>query len=771
MKQSFILFTCALLFISNLFSQQKNNINLSKYVDPFIGTQGGGNTFPGASYPFGMVKLGPDCGDLQSNMGYLKDGKIRGFSHLHVSGTGGGPKYGNILVYPFMGDVRETGYGSERGKETAKAGYFSAELTEGNIKAELTCTHKTGIHRYTFKNSGKAGILIDAGSFLGKATCCFENQNLVGSEIKVISNTEISGYNRISGGWNAGSPFSVYFYAIFNTPAETFGTWKSGNKHANNKTEFDSGEPVGAWFVYNNNSQKQIEVRVGISFVSEEKAKENCKKEAVGVTFEQALENAKAAWDNYLQRVEVESENTIERTKFYTALYHTLLQPSDRTGENAGWQNTIPYYDDFYCIWDTYRTNHPLYKIIAPEKETAIINALIDIYEHEGYMPDGRSGNSNGRTQGGSNADMVVAEAILKNLKGIDYEKCYEAMLKNAEVQPGGNERKEGRGGLADYNNIGYVSTNYERAGTRTVEYAANDWAIAECALKLGKKSDYEKYSKRAQNWMNLWKPIESEGAKGFIMPRKANGDWDEDYTEATFDYVADINPNLVGLNPVPDKYKTKTKFTVLTGGSWPNFFYESHSWEYSLYVPHDVKQLIVKCGGQDAFVARLDTFFKKNYYSIANEPGFLAPALYIYAGCNDKTILQVNGLLKKHYSEKADGIPGNDDSGAMSSWYAFNTIGFFPNAGQDVYLIGSPHFKKVTIMLGAEGKKLLVMADNLSDKNIFIKAAELNGKPLNQAWMRHGDIENGGILKFTMTDKPTGWGKNNLPPSQSDSK
>lgn len=771
MKRNFVLILCSLVFINILRAQETSKTDYTKYVDPFIGTQGQGNTFPGATYPFGMVKLGPDCDALSTTMGYSHKGKIRGFSHLHGSGFGGGPKYGNILLYPFMGDVQVSGYGSDRGKENAKVGHFSVELSQSNILAELTCTHKTGIQKYTFLNQGICGILVDAGSFLGKQSCCFEKQEFVGSEIEILSNTEIIGYNRIRGGWNIGGPFSVYFYALFDTPAESFGTWKSGIKHQANKSEFDSGEPVGAWFSFTNKAKKIIQVKVGISFISTGKAKENCLTEAAGLSFDQAVEKVKAEWNNYLQRVVVESDDETEKVKLYTALYHTMMQPTDRTGENPMWSNNVPYFDDFFCIWDTYRTNHPLLCLIAPEKQTQIVNSLIDIFEHDGYMPDARSGNYNGRTQGGSNCDMVVAEAILKDFKGIDYEKAWEAMVKDAEVPPGGDERKEGRGGLVDYNTIGYVSTNFERAGSRTLEYSANDWAIAQCALKLGKKTEYEKYRKRSANWENLWKPIEFEGAKGFIMPRKANGEWDETYAEPTSLYYTDVAPHKIGLiphNQLPDKFLDRKKFTTLKSGSWPNFFYESQSWEYSLYVPHDVKQLINKCGGRDAFISRLDTFFTKNYYDITNEPGFLTPCLYIYAGRHDKTALLVNNLLKKYYSEKPNGIPGNDDSGAMSSWYVFHNIGFFPNAGQDVYLISTPHFKKVSISLG-EGNKLLVIAENLTDKNIFIISAELNGKPLNQAWFKYSDIKNGGILKLKMSDKPSDWGTINLPPSRSD--
>jgi len=759
-----------LLFLTHLYGQK--NTDYTQYVDPFIGTAAGGNTFPAASYPFGMVKLGPDCG-TSNNAGYNSEGEISGFSHVHLSGAGGSPKYGNILMYPFEGEVQIKGYGSNRKNEKANVGYFSVELSNSNIQAELTSTAKSGLHRYTFSSAGDCGILVDCGHILGTNWCCFESQELVGSEVKILSETEIAGYNRVRGGWNIGGAYTVYFYALFDTPASSFGTWKANEKHLTNKVEFDSGEPVGAWFKYENKDKKVIQVRVGISFISEEKAKQNCINEAGKLTFEEAVEKAKEEWNGYLSRISVESTNEVEKTKFYTALYHTMLQPTDRTGENPLWTNNIPYYDDFFAIWDTYRTNGPLMSLIAPGREAQIVNSLIDMYEHEGYMPDARSGNSTGRTQGGSNCDMLVAEAILKGLKGVDYERAWKAMVKNAEVDPGGDSRKYGRGGLNDYKALGYVSTNFERAGTRTVEYAANDWAIALCALKLGKTNDYKKYYKRAGNWENLWKPIESFGATGFIMPRKANGDWDEDYREPTIDYFTGnvVPPQEIGVvtpaNNVPEEYLEKKKFTPHTDGTWVNFFYESTSWEYSLYVPQDVSRLIAKSGGTDQFISRLDTFFTKGYFNIANEPGFFAPYLYIYAGRYDKSVKLLDGLLGKYYTDKTDGIPGNDDSGAMSSWYVFNKIGVFPNAGQDVYLITTPHFNKISLKV-SDSRIFTIKAENLSSKNIYIESAELNGETLNQPWLRHSDIKKGGILVLKMTDKPGIWGTENLPPSRS---
>ncbi len=412
--------------------------DVTQFVDPLIGTQGGGNTFAGASYPFGMVKLGPDCGAMNTNSGYSPEGPVRGFSHVHVSGTGGGPKYGNILTYPFSGELNVSDFGSARGKEIAKTGYYSVELTAGDILAELSCTQKTGLHRYTFRKGGQSGILIDAGSFLGKQSCCFEAQELVGSEVEILSDREMCGYSRVTGGWNTGGSYTVYFYAIFDTPSSSFGTWKAGKVHKTNKAEFDSGEPTGAWFGYDCKPGQTVGVKVGISFISAGKARANCIVEAGTLNFEQAMSRARNEWTRYLSRIRVDSPSKIEKTKFYTALYHTMMQPVDRSGENPLWESKEPYYDDFYCIWDTYRTSHPLFILFAPEIQSAITRSLIDIYVHEGYAPDARSGNFNGRTQGGSNSDMLIAEAILKELPGVDYEKGYQSMLKNAEVPPGG---------------------------------------------------------------------------------------------------------------------------------------------------------------------------------------------------------------------------------------------------------------------------------------------------------------------------------------------
>jgi predicted alpha-1,2-mannosidase len=356
-------------------------------------------------------------------------------------------------------------------------------------------------------------------------------------------------------------------------------------------------------------------------------------------------------------------------------------------------------------------------------------------------MPDARSGNINGRTQGGSNCDIVVADAFVKGLKGIDYETALKAMIKNAEVPPGGNEQKEGRGGLPDYNSIGYVSTNYERAGTRTVEYSACDFAIATLAKGLVKNDLYEKYLKRSSNWKNLWRPVESFGSKGFIWPRNLDGTWMEN-------------------------------FSTLQPGSWGDFFYESQSWELSFYVPHDVAGLIEKCGGPKAFEERLDTFFvnsKRNprgwidFYNVNNEPGFLTPMLYHYIGKPWKSSERVRQIVSKSFGAGRDGISGNDDSGAMSSWLLFHLMGLYPVAGQDLYLIAAPHFGKMTISI-EKGKQFTLIARDLSPKNRFVQSASWNGQVLDRAWIRHSEILKGGTLQLIMGENKGSWGAQNLP-------
>jgi predicted alpha-1,2-mannosidase len=729
-------FLCSVLCTISVFSQQIEK-NLIQFIQPQIGLDNGGNVLPGPCLPFGMVKLGPDCVG-GSNAGYISGEKITGFSHTHVSGTGGGAKYGNVTVAPVVGRLDINDYSSHGKDEVIQAGYYQVHLAKYTVKAELTTTHGCGFHQYTFPASEEAYLIIDAGSFLDYATNRTEAQFFVGSEIEFVSETILEGYTRVRNGWGKGDAYTVYFSAEVDTQPFETGTFKSGKINQSSKFEADTGEKTGAFLKFKTAAGQSVKMKVGISFLGRLKARANRENEIPGWDFQAIVDQAQQKWNEAVGKVQVEGGSDTLKTMFYTALYHNMLMPSDRTGENPKWTSEAPYYDDFYAIWDTYRTTNPLLTLVQPKRQVDLIKSMIDIYEHDGYMPDGRSGNDNGRTQGGSNCDMLIADAYAKGLEGIDYEKAYEAMVKNAEVPPGGNEQKEGRGGLNDYNRIGYISTDYERAGSRTLEYACCDWAIAKVAKGLGKTDDYEKYKKRANNWMNLWRPVEDHGAKGFIWPRKQDGSWDQDY-----DMFQEI-------------------------GYWREFFYESHTWEYSFYVPHDMKKLIEICGGREEFLKRLETFFEEGFYNVNNEPGFLTPCLYNYVGRPDKTASRVNKIIAENYNTSRSGLPGNDDSGAMSAWFAFHAMGFFPVAGQDIYLISSPRFEKASICLD-NGKTFQVIAKNTSAKNIYVQSAKLNGKPLQQAWFRHTNIKDGGELELFMGDNPSGWGQEIVPPSMSD--
>lgn len=747
-----IVFVLSFFFTTfNFCTAQTITDNLCRYVDPFIGAEGGGNIFPGTALPFSMVRLGPDYGNKYKNAGWDDKGNIDGFSHTHVSGSGGGPKYGNILVMPVIGKIYLNDYSSPGSDEKAEVGLYSVKLDKYDVSVRLSSTHSAGLHEYTFPKSDAAHILIDAGSFLIKPRYHPESQQLVGSEVRIISGKEIEGYSRIRGGWNMGGAYTVYFYALFDTPASHEGTWKSDKLAPGSKSEFDSCEKTGAWFTFKTYKGQKIKVKVGISFLSVGKAKENLK-ELTTWNIDQVQKEAENKWNDILDKVVINDNNEANKKIFYTAMYHAFLQPTNRTGENPKWHSDEPYYDDFYTIWDTFRATNPLFTLLNPALEGNLIRSLIDIYKFEGYMPDGRAGNDNGRVQGGTDADILIADAMVKKIDGIDYNKAFEAMLKDAEVPPGGDERKEGRGGLPDYNTLGFVSTKYERAGSRTIEYANNDYAISVVAKNLGKNDLFKKYRKRASNWQNLWNfNIESFGAKGFIWPRHDDKSW------ASVDSIS-----------------------TLKGGSWPDFFYESNSWEISFYVPQDVKTLIEKCGGKDAFESRLDTFFThpvKNkddnlgIFNVSNEPGFLTPVLYNYINKQDKTAALVRKILAASYNTSRSGIPGNDDSGSMSAWYIFQALGFYPNTGQDVYLVSSPIFKDVVIHL-ENGKSLHVTAQNAGPENIYIQSASLNGKPLQKDWFRHTDIMNGGSLSFVMGSKLSGWASDGqLPPSMSDEK
>ena len=700
--------------------------------------------------PFGMVKPSPDC-TVSPNSGWLPmPVQVNGFAQVHVSGTGGGPKYGNILVTPFGKGLDSNKHIDYRKYEDIKLGYYATTFKNSGIKTEITTALRASFYKFTYPKDSLKSLMIDAGFFLGENPIpdSREAQQFIGSEIKIVSDTEVEGYTRIRGGWNNGKAYTVYFYAQTDKPFVDWKTWK-GDKISKETVQFDSYQKTGALLRFAN-SDSIVNLKVGISFISSAKAHENLKKDIPHWSFDEVLKNLTAEWEKLLCKITI-SENASEKLKkmFYTGLYHTMIMPADRNGENPLWFDNEPYYDDFYAIWDTYRTSLPLITIIDPKREVDLVRSLINIYKRDGYMPDARSGNSNGRTQGGSNADIVVADAFVKGLKGIDYELGLQAMLKDATVPPGGNEEAEGRGGLIPYLELGYVPFGIDRAGNRTVEYAFCDYAIAVVAKGLGKEELYKHYMKQSENWKNLWRDdYEHEGAKGFIMPRDKDGKW---LDRLPFGHSKKLKPTYE-YTPVTSEGPWYTPW-------WSTFFYEATSWEYSLSIPHDVDGLIAKCGGKEMFEKRLDTFFDKEFFNVNNEPSFLSPCLYHWIGKPHRSSDRIRDIIEKNYNDSAIGLPGNDDSGAMSSWLAFHMIGLYPNAGHDYYLINTPHVDYTAINLEG-GKKFEIIAPALSEKNIYIKSVKLNGKDYPYSTLRHQDIVNGGKLVIELSETPTNWGE-----------
>ncbi len=664
--------------------------SISNYIDPLIGSEGLGRVFIGPSCPYGMVKPGPDCG-VSQNAGWSKEGRLSGFSQLHVSGTGGGPKYGNILV-KFEGN---------RTSEDVSLGKYSCTMDDGR-KAEITTAERASFYRF----SGVKNIEFDLQHFLGRSPVpkAREAQQYEDSHLIHLTDSTWQGWQTISGGWNNGAAYTVYFHAV--------------SKHIKPTVTL---------------------LKIGISFVSIDKAKRNLMEDIPHWNFELTHKECIKKWEQILGKVQL-AEDTPKQQKrmFYTALYHTMLMPVDRTKDdemvNGKWTNGRCY-DDYYAIWDTYRTNTPLITLLDPERETEIANSLLNIYKKTGYMPDARSGNSNGRTQGGSNAEIVIADALAKGLK-LDYKLALEAMIKDAEVAPRDDEA-EGRGGLKEYNSLGYIPYGIARAGNRTIEYSFNDWAIAQVAKGIQDSdanydSIYIKYMHRANNWKNLWRTdYVQDGTKGFIMPKNSEGGWLDEVPfghsklqERSFVY----SPEISYEGPWYCAW-------------WDCFMYEASSWEYSLSVPHDVTGLIDACGGREAFEKRLDTFFEHGYYNVANEPSFLTPMLYHWINKPEKSSARIQQIVTSCYNDSATGLPGNDDSGAMSAWLAFHMIGLYPNAGHDYYLVHTPMLSGVTIKL--DNGNILKIRKEIGD----VEECVFNGNKLKFWRISHQSLLEGGEL------------------------
>ena len=684
MKRILVLALYSVLGLFSLMAQ-----DYSRYVDPRIGSEGLGRTFPGPCMPYGMAKPGPDAVTMP-NAGWAPIPEpVKGFSQMHVSGTGGGQKYGNILIQPYF-DSKEII--QKRVDEKISLGYYACTFENG-IRTEITASERCAFYRLDFGKKQKGKLLIDVATFLGIDTIPDkrEAQQYVDSYVTCDGKYAVSGWSTVRGGWNNGGPYTVYFYLQSDVPLSNSDATLY-NKVKESKTRLDVAF-----------SKSTVNLKVGISHISIAQAKRNIPARG----FDAQLKHLRETWNGKLRKIEIAGTEKQKRM-FYTGIYHTMLMPVDKSGENPHFSDT-PYYDDYYAIWDTYRTSMPLLTLIDEDKQRDMIHSLLNIYKHDGYMPDARSGNWNGRTQGGSNAEIVIADAFAKGMKGIDYELALKAMIKDAEVPPTDHDgylgsvpdEKHGRGGLKEYNTLGYIPYGIDRAGNRTVEYSYDDWCIAQVAKGLGHQDLYQKYLKRSGNWRNLWRgDYEWQGMRGFIMPRDADGRWLDSVPWGKSKVYQPLIP-----------YRPDTKVAPWYLPWWSTFFYEALSAEYSLSIPHDVPGLVELCGGKEAFINRLHTFFANKHYNVANEPSFMTPYLYHWVDRPDLSVARIRQIVNDNYDDTPLGLPGNDDSGAMSSWLVFNMMGLYPVAGQNLYLVGSPLIPEYTIHL-ENGKKLQVVRD-----------------------------------------------------------
>ncbi|CUM63285.1 uncharacterized protein PRCAT00000856001 [Priceomyces carsonii] len=729
-------------------------------VNVFFGADGAGHVFPGSTRPFGMVKMGIDAidssfGDAYS--GYAPGGIINGISMMHESGTGGAPEYGVVSQLPLVSEIDYTteSYIERSEADVGIVGKYTVKTTD-NTTIEFAGAERSGIYKYTFPDGATPQIMINASHHLAAPSRPWWTQYFVNGSIEASENKYgYTGYTTIKGGWGLQAPWTIYFCGDFKTPSNKVISFTDSNAEEGSSAFADlQNSSIGLVFEFQN--ETEIYSRVGVSFISTDQACENINQE-LGEDYDLkgTVEATQNKWrSEVFDKVNFKTDNDTIRNWLVDSLYGAHLLPSNRTGENPNWDSSEPYYDDFFTLWDTFRCLNPMINILNPTRGAEIIRSFTAIYENEGFTPDGRSANQNGRTQGGSNSDIVMADAYIKNInEGVNWNSAYAAMVKNAEVQPPywydsyapDASTKDGRGALPDWLKYGWVTRNYTRSVTRTMEYAYDDYALSVVAKGLGKNSDHKKYLARSANWQNIWNfaaTAEGYNYTGFIQPKNADG---------SFNYT-DYDPMSCG------------------GCYWGDDEYEGKPVEYGWAVPHDVETLKSFIGSELTFLRRLDDMFglhgqdTDGVADIGNEPSFLTPYLYNYVNAQYRTVETIKYLVNSKYSSTL--LPGNSDAGAMQAWLFFALIGLYPVAATPTYLLSSPFLPYVAITL-ANGKKVEITAKNLSEDNIYVKSVTVNGKNWNKNWISHEDVfVNGGKIVFDLTNEKTIWESGDIPPS-----
>lgn len=706
------------------FAQQKLK-SLADYVDPFIGVlDPGSNCVIGPQLPFGSINPSPQT-PKGSHDGYSPKEPIRGFGQLHVSGTGWG-KYGQVFFSPQIGlAIGETDHDSPKENERARAYEYSVTLSRYNIRTEVTPSFHSAIYRFTFPESEKAHLVFDLSHHIA-ADIAPELGGKVreGSlNITSASKDEVKGYGNYSGGFG-GLPYRVYFCARLSKAPVACGTWLNGVISPGQTTEKlqKMNDRVGAYFQYATRANEEIYLKVAVSFKSIDQATAWLDAEIPGFDYNRVRDAAKQKWEETLNKIVVEGGTERDYKIFYTAFYHASLMPRDRTNDSEHFAPGVPVWDDHFAVWDTWRTLYPLQVLINPEMVAGTVNSFIARLKANRMVKDAYvAGYDMLDEQGGNNVDNIIADAYVKGIRGVNWKEAYQVVKFDADNERQGSYRWNKKDSTNTYKELGWIRAG-RMSNSMSLEYSYNDFCAARLAKDLGTKADYKKYLERSGKWTNLWNPeAESDGYKGFIMPRKLDG---------TF---VKVDPKIYP-------------------GSWNNYFYEGSSWTYSYFVPHQFGKLVELSGGKEQFAKKLQYGFEKNLIEYSNEPAFLAVQAFHYGGRSDLASYYVRKLMRDRFDER--GYSGNDDSGAMSSWFMFSAMGFFPNAGQDIYYLTGPAFTKVTLKLG-NGKFLTILAPKASPANVYIQSLTINGKKWNKPWFTHRDIQNGGELVFEMGDKP----------------
>ncbi len=753
-------------FTANTNAQKKENSlkNLIQYVDPMIGTAKMGHTYPGATVPFGSVQLSPETDTVAYSLngkyngdvykycaGYqYEDKTIVGFSHTHFSGTGHSdlgdflimPTTGKLQLNPGVASKPLSGYRSAFSHSTEKAepGYYSVFLEDHKIKAELTATTRVGMHQYTFPKSDEAHIILDLTSGIYN----YDKKN-VWTFVRVENDTLITGY-RQTNGW--ARTRTVYFAMSFSKPIKSYGqAAQEKSVYRGFWGRFDqtknfpemAGQNLKLFFDFDTNEGEKIKIKMALSPVSSAGALENMKKEIPDWDFERVKKQSQEIWNNELNKIQIETIQKEDLVNFYTAMYHAFLGPTeymDLDGNYKGLDMNVHKADNFknytsYSLWDTYRALHPLFNLVQPTRNSDMISSMLahsDQSVHKMLPIWSHYANENW-CMIGYHSVSVIADAIVKGNGNFDKEKALLACVNTAKVPY--------YDGLEYYMKMGYVPEDKNSSSvSKTLEYAYDDWAIAQAAKKLGKTAIYNEFIERSKNYKNVY-----DEKTGFMRPKLNDGTFKKEFDQLD------------------------------THGQG---FIEGNSWNYSLYVPQDPAEMIKMMGGNDQFNVRLDSLFSMHLpdkyfentedisrdgiignYVHGNEPSHHVVYLYDWTNSPWKAQDKIRMILKKMYRNGADGLGGNDDFGQMSAWYIFSSLGFYPVApGSDEYALGSPLVKKAIFNL-ENGKTFEVETVNQSDKNVFVSKVLLNGKQLDKPFLKHADVMNGGKITFYMSAKP----------------